>query len=872
MKYGLLILVLSFSISLNAQIAENFESQNIEYWKQTPENRWAASQTDALEGNFSLKHAFDNTATGHDRISIPVENIDVEAGDITWKFLVRHGYNPSSSNYWATFLMSDKDAEMMMKDSAVNAYAIGVNLVGSSDFIYLYKITNGTVSQLLNTNINWETAIKTTGKAAIEVVRKINGQWNIRIDQTGSFENLEPTGTPIIDTEHRDFNHFGLLYTYTSSADQRLWFDKLTIASSALPSQIVSIDKLSKTQLSVSVSKSIESIENISLINQNGENVNIISHSIEGQNADKIIITTETLHGRKFTVAINNLTDKDNVTANINKTFFIDNFDFGDIVFNEIMFRSEPEVDLPNRKYIELYNRTEYGINIGDWKILYGTSGVSRISNDSIPANSYAIICTSSAVADLSNYGKVISAVSFPTLTYSGQTLKLVDKENNLIAAVNYLPDWHSDENKTTGGWSLEKIDFDNLSELRNNWKSSNDEKGGTPGQENSVFDKNPDNEPPVLTQWEIIDDNKLKLIFDEPINIETASQTEIYFADNNLGNPISLTADYNEIILTFGDIIELGVIYNLTIQNTFTDISGNNLVDFNLIFGRMNKPQSNDVIINEVLFNPYPNGVDFVEVYNRSQKNIDIKDLFLATRNKNTGLLQSIYQIQSKSGFLQPQHFIVLTTNPEIVNQQYYVQNPENMISMERLPAYSNTDGTVVLLDEEQNIIDEFSYNEKMHFKFLSNVKGVSLERTSYEKPTNDADNWHSASSDAGYATPTYKNSQAEFNSEHYGFDVSPKTFAPDNSGIDDELIITYVMPEAGYVANIKIYDSQGRFITDVQNNALLGTQGSFVWNGLNSKKQKVNIGIYIVYIEYFNLQGKVTQEKKTCVVAARK
>ncbi|MDR0754432.1 MAG: lamin tail domain-containing protein, partial [Prevotellaceae bacterium] len=854
MKRKLFTLILSFPLLLNAQIAENFESQNIENWKQTPENRWAASQTEALEGNVSLQHVFDNTATGHDRISVHVENIDVTAGNVTWKFLIRHGYNPSASNFWAAFLMSNKDAEMMMKDSAVNAYAIGVNLVGSNDFIYLYKITNGLVTQLVNTNVNWETAIKSTGKAAIEIMRKISGEWNIRIDSTGSFENFESAGTTVTDTEHSVFNHFGLLYNYTSSADRRLWFDKLTITSSILPAQIESVNKLSKTQLAISVSKSIKSTGNIKLINQNGDVVNIILQNIEGQNSDKITLTTEPLHGRKFTVSIDNLTDKDEITTNAVKTFFIDNFDFGDIVFNEIMFRPEPVVGLPNRKYIELYNRTQYGINMKDWKILYGTAGEARIAADSISADAYAIICTSSAVADLSPYGKVISAVSFPSLTYSGQNLKLVDNENNLIATVNYLPDWHDDADKITGGWSLEKIDFDNLSELKTNWKSSHDEKGGTPGQKNSVFGENPDNEPPTLVQWKILDSDKLQLIFDEPINTEIASQIEIYFIDGNIGNPVNVITDYNEVILIFNNIIETGVIYNLTIRNTFADIAGNRLVDFNLAFGIMHKPQNNDVIINEILFNPYPDGVDFVEIYNRAQKNIDFKDLFLATRNKNTGLLQSIYQIQITSGFLQPQQFIVLTTNPEIVNQQYYVQSPENMIMMEHLPAYSNTDGTVVLLDEHQNVIDEFSYNENMHFRFLTNVKGVSLERTNCEKPTNDINNWHSASSDAGYATPTRKNSQAEFTSEKYGFSISPQTFAPDNSGIDDELHISYAMPESGYLANIKIYDSQGRWITDVQNNALLGAQGSFTWNGLNDRKQKVSIGVYIVYIEYFN------------------
>jgi hypothetical protein len=865
-------LVLLIPVLLQAQITENFESNGTGLWKQAPENRWAASQTDALEGNFSLKHVFDNTSAGSDRISIPVENIDVTAGNITWKFLVRHGYNPSASNFWAAFLMSDKDAEMMMKDSAVNAYAIGVNFIGSSDFVYLYKITNGTITQLLNTNFNWETTVKSTGKAAIEVVRKIDGEWNIRIDPTGSFDNFETAGTPIVDAEHIDFNYFGLLYTYTSSADQRLWFDKLSIASSILPAQIVSVEKLSKSQLLVSVNKSVKSIGNINLTNQNGENVNTVSQNIEGQNSDRIIVTTETLRGREFTVLINAMIDEDDITTNAVKTFFIDNFDYGDIVFNEIMFRPEPVAGLPGRKYIELYNRTQYGINLGDWKILYGTSGESRIVADSIPAYSYVIVCTSSAVSDLMPYGKVISAVSFPTLTYSGQNLKLVDKENNLVAAVSYLPDWHNDADKATGGWSLEKMDFDNLSELNSNWTSSNDVKGGTPGQKNSAFSENPDNEPPVLAKWEIIDNNKLLLVFNEPVNTETASQTEIYFVDNNIENPINAAVNYNEIILTFADTVVIGVIYNLTIQNTFADLAENHLVDFNLTFGRMYKPQNNDVIINEVLFNPYPNGVDFVEIYNRSQKNIDVKDLFLATRNKSTGLLQSIYPTSMKSAFLQPQHFAVLTINPEIVEQQYYVQNPENIIAMEKLPAYANADGTVVLLDEHQNVIDEFSYYEKMHFEFLTNVKGVSLERANYEKPTNDANNWHSASGDAGYATPTYKNSQAEFKSENYGFYISPQTFAPDNSGIDDELLVNYSMPEPGYIANIRIYDSHGRFVCNVQNNVLLGANGSFKWNGLNSKQQKVNVGVYIVYIEYFNLQGEVTKIKKTCVVAARK
>ena len=859
-------------ILLKAQIAENFESHNISAWTQFPENRWATSPVEALEGNFSLKHVLNNTAAGRDRISLPIENIDVMSGDIVWKFVIRHGFNPSSTNFWAAFLMSDKNAEMMMRDSAVNAYAIGVNLTGSNDLLYLYKISNGAVSQLINTNINWETSIRTTGKAAIEVKRTVDGEWTVRVDQTGTFDNFETAGSPIVDTQHSAFNYFGLLFTYTATASTRLWLDKLVITSNALPAQILSVEKISKTQLLVQMSKPVFNTGTINLINQNGKNINIISQTVEGQNSDKIILNTETLHGRQFTIEISNLIDTNNITTNVEKEFFIDNFDYGDIVFNEIMFRSEPVVGLPNRKYIELYNRTPYSINTEGWKILYGTNGEARIAADSIAANSYAIICTSSAVADLLEYGKVISAVSFPTLTYSGQNLKLIDNENNVISVADYLPDWHSNTDKTTGGWSLEKIDFDNLSELKTNWKSSNNPKGGTPGSVNSIFETTPDNQPPAVLEWKIIDNNILQIIFDEPINTDIASQNNVYFVDKNIGFPLNVIVEYNSITLIFGDTIEFNLIYILYIDNTFSDLAQNNLTDFTLPFGRMYKPQAGDVIINEVLFNPYPNGVDFVEIYNRSQKNIDIKDLYLATRSRNTGQLQNIYQVSNKSGFLQPENFAVLTTNPEIVQQHYFVPSLQAMIEMERLPTYANTDGTVTLLDEWQNVLDEFSYNEKMHFRFLTNVKGVSLERKDYDAPTNDPNNWHSASSDAGYATPTYKNSQAEFYSENYGFNVSPQTFSPDNSGIDDELQINYNMSEAGYVANIKIYKSQGRWICDVQNNALLGTQGCFTWKGLDSKQNKVQAGVYIVYIEYFNLQGNVVREKKTCVVGKRK
>ena len=64
-------------------------------------------------------------------------------------------------------------------------------------------------------------------------------------------------------------------------------------------------------------------------------------------------------------------------------------------------------------------------------------------------------------------------------------------------------------------------------------------------------------------------------------------------------------------------------------------------------------------------------------------------------------------------------------------------------------MPSWPDDHGTVVMLDEQGNVIDELSYDEKWHFPFIGNREGVSLERINADGETQDAYNWHSASTD---------------------------------------------------------------------------------------------------------------------------
>ncbi len=67
------------------------------------------------------------------------------------------------------------------------------------------------------------------------------------------------------------------------------------------------------------------------------------------------------------------------------------------------------------------------------------------------------------------------------------------------------------------------------------------------------------------------------------------------------------------------------------------------------------------DAVINEILFNPVPDGNDYVEIINISEKELPAQHLYLASRNNNFELTQ-IYPVTEKRFNLVPGAFLALT------------------------------------------------------------------------------------------------------------------------------------------------------------------------------------------------------------------
>lgn len=264
---------------------------------------------------------------------------------------------------------------------------------------------------------------------------------------------------------------------------------------------------------------------------------------------------------------------------------------------------------------------------------------------------------------------------------------------------------------------------------------------------------------------------------------------------------------------------------------------------------------QAGDILVSEILFNPKPNGADYVEFYNNTDSAVALAGLRMAKVTGNT--INRLYPI-ADSGMLLPHDYVVVTTDALYVSSEYNVRYPEKLIEVDKMPAYNNASGSVVITTVDTLILDRFDYTEDMHSRLLRDNEGVALERRSYNSPTQNAANWYSAASTAGFGTPTYHNSQShEFLFLDNDFAFSHTLFSPDGDGYNDLLDITYNLQQCDLSANISVYDSRGRLIRNIARGALLGCSGIINWDGTDNTSHTCPRGSYIILIEAYNTNG---------------
>ncbi len=637
-----------------------------------------------------------------------------------------------------------------------------------------------------------------------------------------------------------------------------------------------------------------------------------IATVIEDTESVVLMLDADLQAGILYTLTINGVEDcVDNATAGLTVSVALPGEpEPYDVLVNEVYVDLEPQVgfdletlDLPEAEFIELYNRSDKTIALENWFLIDAKPDTAVLGNYLLLPNSYVILTDAEEAYQFTERGiPVLGVDNMVDLNTTSETLTLTDATDEVIDHMYYSTAYYKDEVKDGGGWTIERIDPQNPCGTYYNYTASVDPSGGTPGVINSVDADNSDESAPILLRAEMTNAITLRLYFNESIERAALLDPTNYTISGGIGQPVNVSmrgAGSSIVQLQLANSIDIAQVYTVTVSG-LSDCVGNALnLENEVDFGFPTAAEPNDIVINEILFNPDTGGTDYVELYNRSNKTIDLSEWYTATKDVELSLaapLEDFKIISLDRWTILPDSYIVLSELSTIYTGDAFTPDrlrnsvlnnygggcgpvPENVFISVDLPSLNDDLGAIAVssfpadsLTLLTNVLDLVIYEDDYHNAQIDDDNGIALERVDYNEPSEDPNNWHSAAASACYGTPGYLNSQFYATAAPASsISLDPPAFSPDGDGDRDLLNILYTFDTPGYSMNLTIFDSRGREVKHLVRNEVLGSEGRYKWDGSNDAGDKVAAGIYIILAEVINDSGDVQRFKESCVVSAK-
>ncbi len=494
-----------------------------------------------------------------------------------WTFKVRYGFNPSTNNFCDVYIVSDNANPF----SCTAGYFVRVCGVSTTDNVCLYRKNASSSNKIIDGRA---LTLGTNNTFIIKVTRSADGEWKLYTDVNDEGTYTQEGETT--DLTYSASRYFGLACKYTVTNAAKIWFDDFSVSGTYFvdtePPALVSARFTSENSILLSFDEEIDeesvSATNFSMDNGIGQATSV---TLQEGDARKIVLqfAGSFTSGTTYTLTYGGISDGEgNTTTTTTTQMTFVEAGTGSVVINEIMADPTPVVGLPESEYIELYNNSPDAINLEGWSLKIGNTSKVLGAYTLYPSE-YVVICRTGNDTLFDDITNILPVnISATALTNGGTTITLYNEFMSEVDKVTYSPAWYMDASKKDGGWSLERIDPNNRCEQSTNWRASENENGGTPGRQNSIFGTNIDETAPSIIELTINSANELHITFSEAIDTTASLSPENYELDNGYGNPTYIgidTENSNIVVLMFASSFEQNHTYNLTIEN-IADFCGN--------------------------------------------------------------------------------------------------------------------------------------------------------------------------------------------------------------------------------------------------------------------------------------------------------
>ncbi len=842
-----------FSLPAFSQFSTDFSEGNLDVWEGDKSNF-------IINGNQELQLNAPEGST-NSWLYTPVTFAD----STVWELSLKLNFAPSTSNQLKIYLgVSSPDL------ATASGYYLEIGASGDQDPLELKYLNNG-LSESLAASSPGLVSMDPV-ELTVRVVKKENGDWQV-------YQIIGITAELLFTTSHNllplsTLSVFGFECKYTSTRRDKFFFDDLSIVplvADTTPPQCLSLNVLNANSLELIFNELLD--ESSALLPEHYVRTpgNLQPNEVVF-NQPNIILTwnDDFISQQEYTLAIQGVKDQ----AGNASLLMAKNFSYVaiaaaqpyEILITEILADPTPSIGLPEEEYLEIYNASGGVFRLSDYTLQVG-SGKRLLPGELINPNSYVILCDAENVSIFEPYGQTVGISSFPGLTNSGASVKILDSDDASIHEVDYKIAWYQDGSKANGGWSLEMKNPMHICSGADNWAASINLSGGTPGIVNSTWDTSPDLEGPELISLYSSSAQTILLRFSENLDQILMENPAAYALDPAITITSAELVDPTTIELTLASSLMEGVIYTFLPFDAFDCLGNATAFSDALVFGVPSDIETGDILINELLFNPSTGGSRFIEIINVSQKFIDLSQLAIGqiTSTKNDIYATNVNEI------LNPGDLAVFSPNPTDIQSRYTVPRSD-LLHEAQVPSWGTTSGNASLLSNGV-IIDSFTYYSSWHNPAIADQNGVSLERISKSLSSSSSSTWHSASSVSGYATPTGVNSQntSLVTEKESPYSITNSVFSPDDDGFKDFLALNFLLTTGDFIGSVWVYDLEGREIIQLLSNESLGTSTTVQWDGRRPDQILADMGIYVLFIQLWDAAGNVNEYKETCALVKR-
>lgn len=413
------------------------------------------------------------------------------------------------------------------------------------------------------------------------------------------------------------------------------------------------------------------------------------------------------------------------------------------MIVNEAMY----DPDDPEPEWIELYNRGKLPVDLSGWRIADGSGSSGPLPGAIVLPGGYVVVTPdTAALLALRAVPSQRIRLLLPAFNNSGDAVVLRNPSGQTIDSFRYASNWGGRD-----GVSLERKAFDLPSADPASWTSAADSAGATPGARNSWEPLLHDlaagsiafrHDPPEVSA----------VVRNLGLKASEATEAILHFDENGNGAPdpgeelsrVSIppipSNDSTSIAIGWPrPLTEDGQAGLIDVLLPSDQRPANNVGTFLAIL----PPLDTGVVVNEIMYDPESPEPEWIELYNRTSRQVKLKGWTLQDGSTSRAELPDV--------ILRAGAYVVITSDTLELRRRREV--PATLVQLLH-PAFNNGGDRVLLRNPSGGTVDEFNYTSSWGGK-----DGISLERKSAGSAAHDPSNWRSSSDPAG-ATPGRRNS----------------------------------------------------------------------------------------------------------------